>query len=282
MKAEEKIDGERAFWARAGYSALLEIFRQRLAKTNAIVRTNTVVERVTWSKGKVSLEALSEGSPLLFRAGSVVLTVPLGVLQAPAGERGAIEFRPELPQQKLQALAGLEMGKVIRIVLRFRERFWDHVAAGDSAVKTLAGMSFLFSRDEWFPTWWTTMPDKLPLITGWATFRCAERLSSENGLTVARSLQTLSGLLSVRVAMLEELLEAAYFHDWQNDPYSRGAYSYAKVGAAHASQTLARPLEDTLFFAGEATDVSGNTGTVHGAIASGQRAAAEIAKTSRA
>jgi monoamine oxidase len=75
---------------------------------------------------------------------------------------------------------------------------------------------------------------------------------------------------------LARRLEAAYLHDWQSDPFSRGAYSYGKVGADGAHEELGRPVEDTLFFAGEASDVSGNNGTVHGAIASGRRAAAEI------
>jgi monoamine oxidase len=72
------------------------------------------------------------------------------------------------------------------------------------------------------------------------------------------------------------LLEAAYFHDWQSDPFSRGAYSYGMAGADGAQKALANPVENTLFFAGEATDVTGHNGTVHGAIASGHRAAKEI------
>ena len=71
-------------------------------------------------------------------------------------------------------------------------------------------------------------------------------------------------------------LEAAYFHDWQSDPFSRGAYSYSKVGSDGAQKALAAPLDHTLFFAGEATDLSGHNGTVHGAIASAHRAAEEI------
>jgi len=77
-------------------------------------------------------------------------------------------------------------------------------------------------------------------------------------------------------SQVEAWLEAAYFHDWQTDPFSRGAYSYGKVGANEAQQRLAAPVARTLFFAGEATDRTGNNGTVHGAIASGLRAAAEI------
>jgi monoamine oxidase len=62
-------------------------------------------------------------------------------------------------------------------------------------------------------------------------------------------------------------------HDWIADPFSRGAYSYARVGGDDASKRLARPVEDTLYFAGEAADPEGRTGTVHGAIATGRRVA---------
>jgi monoamine oxidase len=138
-------------------------------------------------------------------------------------------------------------------------------------------MSFLLSDDEWFPTWWTTMPDKLPIITGWAPFDCAERLSGQTrSFVIEHALQTLGSLLNVKPQKLASLLEAAYFHDWQNDPFSRGAYSYGAVGSDGAQETLASPLENTLFFAGEATDNTGHNGTVHGAIASGRRAAKEI------
>ena len=66
---------------------------------------------------------------------------------------------------------------------------------------------------------------------------------------------------------------ALYFHDWHSDRHFRGAYSYTGVNALPAHQTLAAPVEETLFFAGEATETKGHSGTVHGAIASGLRAA---------
>jgi monoamine oxidase len=90
------------------------------------------------------------------------------------------------------------------------------------------------------------------------------------------ALRTLATLLHIGSEQLAQLLDAAYFHDWQTDPFSRGAYSYGAVGSDDAQQTLATPVENTLFFAGEATDATGHNGTVHGAIASGRRAAREI------
>jgi monoamine oxidase len=75
-------------------------------------------------------------------------------------------------------------------------------------------------------------------------------------------------------------LSASYFHDWNSDPFSYGAYSYVKAGGEGCQATLAAPIANTLFFAGEHTDTTGHNGTVHGAIASGQRAAKEILKVS--
>ena len=65
------------------------------------------------------------------------------------------------------------------------------------------------------------------------------------------------------------------FHDWSIDPFARGAYSYPGLGGLAAAQRLAEPLEETLFFAGEATNFQGANGTVHAAIESGYRAARE-------
>jgi monoamine oxidase len=75
---------------------------------------------------------------------------------------------------------------------------------------------------------------------------------------------------------IEGLLETAFFHDWDTDPYSRGCYSYGLVGSDGIQEELDRPVEDTHYFAGEATDATGNNGTVHGAISSGLPPASEI------
>jgi monoamine oxidase len=287
MEAEEKIDGDRAFHSEHGYEDLLTIFREEMKGAGVEVIFNTIVDRVEWSSGRVEIKAhknetRENGDALKFSASRVLITLPLGVLQASvnsADEAGVIRFNPALPANKRDAMQKLVMGKVIRIVLRFRRRFWDEISPAPAAQssKTLSDMNFLFSDDEWLPTWWTTMPDKLPIITGWAPFDCAERLSGKSrSFVIDRALLTLGTLLHVKTLELAALLEAAYFHDWQSDPYSLGAYSYGAVGSDGAQQTLGSPVENTLFFAGEATDVSGHNGTVHGAIASGHRAAQDI------
>lgn len=278
MRAEERIDGGRTFRSRNGYQDLIDIFKQQLVESGVAVRTATVVESVRWTKGRAEINVSNTAGSFGLVGRCVLVTLPLGVLQAPTGTPGAVQFLPMLPGEKLDAFRKLEMGKVIRITLRFKKRFWETVApAGHS--KTLANLGFLFTRDEWFPTWWTHMPDASPMITGWAPFRCAERLSGKSSaFVVEQALQALGRGFGMNASDLEGQLEASYFHDWQNDPYSRGAYSYGAVGSDGMQQALGRPVEETLYFAGEATDVTGNNGTVNGAIASGLRAAAEILK----
>jgi monoamine oxidase len=277
MRAEEEIEGDRAFRAEHGYVALIDFFQEQLTTTGVSVLKNTIVEEIRWNPGRAELTLRGpDGASVIF-APRVLITVPLGVLQAQSGEKGAIRFTPDLPVQKQSAIRNVIMGKAARVVLRFRECFWKDLPLGSEPSKKMDGMSFLFSHDDSFPTWWTTLPEKLPFLVGWAPFRAAEKLAGkEQSFAVEQSLATLHRLLEVSRRELEGLLEYAYFHDWQNDPFSRGAYSYGKVGGDGMNVALARPIDNTLFFAGEATDVSGHNGTVHGAIASGNRAAAEI------
>jgi monoamine oxidase len=276
MRAEKAIEGDRAFRSRNGYDDLLNIFRQELIEAGVRVQTDTVVEGIAWSRGRAVVTAHKDRNSLRLVAKRVLVTLPLGVLQASTRETGAVRFLPNLSRKKVQALKALQMGKVIRVTLRFRTRFWETIRSNKNSDNTVARMSYLFTQDDWFPTWWTRMPDEVPLITGWAPAESGERLSGKGrSSVVAQALRSLVSSLRTTPSRLESILDDAYFHDWQNDPFSRGAYSYGSVGSDGAQQDLARPLENTLFFAGEATDTTGHNGTVHGAIASGHRAASQ-------
>jgi monoamine oxidase len=74
---------------------------------------------------------------------------------------------------------------------------------------------------------------------------------------------------------LASMVVATFHHDWSADPFSRGAYSYALVGGAGAATRLSRTVQGTLHFAGEAT-AGADSGTVEGALKSGQRAARQV------
>ena len=95
------------------------------------------------------------------------------------------------------------------------------------------------------------------------------------------AVESLSHIFRTSKSFLEQALVEFYTHNWHKDPFSAGAYSYIPVGGLDAQARLAQPLEDTLFFAGESTNTEGHHGTVHGAIATGLRAAREVSASNR-
>ncbi|HKG95260.1 MAG TPA: NAD(P)/FAD-dependent oxidoreductase [Gemmatimonadaceae bacterium] len=245
------------------------------------LRLGTVVRRVVWRRGEVMVEArgLAAGSRTQrFRARAAVVTLPLGVLQARPPAAGAVAFDPPLPAATRQAIAGLAMGPVVRVTFAFRERFWedDSLLGRRGEGGRLARMSFLHTHDRDLPVWWTAYPARAPLLVGWVGGPAAARLARLGRRALeARALGALARQLGVRRARLAPLVAGCWTHDWMRDPYSRGAYSYALVGSSDAAAELARPVERTLYFAGEAADPEGRTGTVEGALATGKRAAGE-------
>ena len=246
------------------------------------VRTSAIVTRIRWAPGNVAIEARHADGRTRpsVNAKAAVVTVPAGVLRAPAGEAGAIEFEPDL-RQKRDSLDHIAMGSVVRVVLRLSERFWaSEWYAKQIGTEELDTLSFLHTGDEQFPIWWTAYPVCAPVLVGWhggpGAFELS-RLASEEIEDAA--IASLARQFKLPQRRLRAMVEAAWMHDWTHDPFARGAYSYQTVGGDHAPATLARPLRGTLFFAGEAADPEGRTGTVNGAIASGRRAAQEVTRS---
>lgn len=118
------------------------------------------------------------------------------------------------------------------------------------------------------------------MLVAWSSGPRAKQFGGWNKQRIAeQALSSLATILPISQNELAGLLREAYLHEWQADPFSLGAYSYLCVGAAAAPSELAKSVGN-VHFAGEATDANGDHGTVHGAIASGQRAAREILEKS--
>ena len=228
-----------------GYGPLLEVLARDLQ-----LQLETVVRRVRWSRGSVEVEGTFRGEPWRARAPRAVITLPIGVL-------------PSLRiTEKNAALAKLASGPVVRVAMAFRSAFWE---------KDHPGVAFFHSPESPFPTFWTPLPMHAPLLTAWAGGPKAARLTGSSEKTLLdRALASVHSVLDT-----QEEPRAFLVHDWQADPYARGGYSYVRTGGTGAREQLAAPLEETLYFAGEATDVE-QSGTVGGALRSGIRAAREI------
>jgi monoamine oxidase len=273
-RSDGEIQGHRGFRFPNGYEGLVNALAAGTKPDLVTVRLNTLVTDIAWNPDVVEVTVQSTGSEHTnIRADAAVITLPLGVLQAPAGTGGAVCFRPALTE-KADALKQLEMGAAIRLVLCFRHSFWADPAL---LQPPMPDMSFLSTPEEPFTAWWSSASDGKATLTGWSGGPRARELSGRgNAAITERGLEVLHHVFGISLATLRDLLLESFVHDWQSDPFCQGAYSYPLVNGADAARTLATPVQNVLFFAGEATDVSGHNGTVHGAIASGQRAAAEL------
>lgn len=252
-EAGNAIDGDRSFHLVSGYDSIA----RALLPDGAVLRLNTIAERIAWKRGEVAVHTRSalDNSQQAYSARCAIVTVSIGVLQA-----RDIEFEPE-PSEALAAAAALAFGNAVRVTLRFDEPP-DFLRPG-----------FILSNRPVFPTWWTTAPIDAPLITGWTAGPKADPLLHEPRHTViARAIESLRSIAGGKLPHIA----SAYFHDWRADAFFRGAYSYVPVGHMGARSALARPIAGTLYFAGEAANTSGYGATVHGAIESGRAAAKAV------
>ena len=199
-------------------------------------------------------------------ARAAIVTLPIGVLRA-----DAVRFEPVLPERTRDALAHLVMGPVVKLGLRFRTAFWETVHDG-----RYRDGAFFFREGASFPTFWTMLPLRAPQMIAWAGGPNAAALAGRDlGALTALALDDLRVLFGDDPDPAREL-ESAYAHDWQADPYSLGAYSYAAVGGEHARAHLGEPVDGVLFFAGEATAQAAEAGTVAGALIEGERAGRDV------
>jgi monoamine oxidase len=265
QRAEEAVESDRIFHVEAGYDSLAHYLRDCALANGAVLHLQSEVKQIGWHRGSVLVQGLSGTDEFTCQAPRVVIALPLGVLKAKQ-----VRFEPALPAME-QALSTLAMGPVTRISLLFKRPFWESAAPC---------LGFLFVKPLRIATWWTSQPHQAPLLTAWAGgAAAAARLLSSNSLGKAALentvLEDLATVFSMEMRDLRTQLLSSHYHDWQANPWSRGAYSYAKPHALSETDVMSRPIEDTLYFAGEHTASDGHWGTVHAALSSGERAAVQ-------
>ena len=274
-EAAAEIADEKQFRPAGGYRPLVEWLHAEAVAHGASFRLQTVVREIAWSAGAVTVTSDAGDQ---FKARRLIITLPLGVLQ-----RNAVTFTPRLVAKE-EAANRLAVGQVVKVMLRFRDRFWEQssLPSEDGKRVDLKEFAFIHSPDELPATWWTQLPVRAPLLVGWAGGTRAEQL-----LTVSvdalrdKSLVTLAHIFAEPVKSVEDQLLDFYTYDWATDPFSLGAYSYIPVGGLKAQAALSEPIENTIYFAGEAANKKGHHGTVHGALATGLRTAQLIQQAAR-
>lgn len=242
-----------------------------IAQSAPLVTINfgAVARHVRWSAAGVEVDAVCDGESVRFTAMKLVSTLPLAILKAAADDSGAVQFTPPLTT-KQRALSLLDTGHVVKVLLVFDEPFWSRIDGLERA-------SFLQQTGLPFPTWWTTHPLNAPVLTGWVAGPLIAGLGDARGeALLPLAINSVAAVLGVAPDRVRQQLRSWHTHDWSGDPFARGGYSYVLSGGTGVHRELAQPVNDILFFAGEATCGQGYNATMEGALQSGRRAAQEL------
>lgn len=242
--------GDDALFAQ-GFDGITEF----LARGVRIERSQ-VVREIHW--GASGVRVMTQATE--FVVDNVIITLPLGVLQSQG-----VRFTPELPEDKRRAIASLGMGVLNKCYLRFREAFWPEDVDWLQYVSPRMGA--------W--TEWVSFQRvaQVPILLGFNAAEHGRQIEELSDREIVDSgMATLRAIFGPRIPPpIDDQVTR-----WSADPFARGSYSYNALGSTPAMRdALAAPVQDRLFFAGEAT-AKDDFGTAHGAYLSGLRAAREL------
>ena len=199
----------------------------------------------------------------IYETDRVIVTVPLPVIRD-------INFIPAIPE-KLEAAKKIGFGGVIKILMKFKNRWWINALGKD-----FNEMDFMFSNEK-IHTWWTQYADPHPVLTGWLAGPKSQKFKdSSDEEIIEAGVTSLANIFKVEKEFIKKELILAKVANWPADPYAKGAYSYWTLEADVAQKELLKPVAGRLFFAGEALYEGKDTATVEGALASGLETANKI------
>lgn len=235
-----------------------QLFERAFSDAIGKVVLNEAVQLIDYSSDSILVKT-NQGNE--YKANRVLITVPLTMLK-----NNSIDFIPDLPPGKNQAIQSIEMGNGLKITLKFTSSFWE------AETNSIIGASLV-------PEYWVTAADKTSngfYLTAFIMGESADNLAllSENAAIqeLISELSTLYPNGNVSSLYSGEFL----YKNWANEPYIGGAYSYPSIHSAGQREVLASAISKKLFFAGEACNFNGHLATVHGAMETGYRAALEI------
>jgi monoamine oxidase len=250
LKNEWKDIEKKQYRIKGGYGQLVDHLYQQCRGDNAEFYFNAIAEKINYKK-HVTVHTENKKK---FEADNLIIAVSIGVLQS-----GSIQFEPALKEHAI-AIQGIGFGTVIKFLLEFKTNFWkDH----DDNI------GFLLT-DEQVPTWWTQLPTQNSLLTGWMGGpNATESIYREEASLLQTALFSLSSIFKIAPAVLREELANYKIINWLNDPFIKGGYSYNTLHSEEAKKVLIKPIDDKIYFAGEAVSQSDSQGTVESARQSG-------------
>jgi len=248
---EEWMGDDEPYRIPGGFDQLINFLEKECLRSGCIINKSSPVTEIKWEKNKVKIIT---SNPTIYNATKVIITASLGSFQS----EKSIIFKPAIDNY-FQAAKKIGYGTVVKVMLEFKEAFWE---------KKKKGIGFLFTS-EIIPTWWTQSPSSYPLLTGWAGGPQAWALENKDDEAILDlALRSLSNVFQEKIEALKKMLQASAVANWKNDLYSNGAYSYNLVESVQAKKLLNMPAGETIFFAGEAFYEGPSPGTVEAALVS--------------
>ena len=271
LREEWQTDGATdAYLIAGGYSQLTDFLATKCKANGGVIKLSAIVQEIIWEPGKVEI-VCQKGQR--YTGNQVIITVPVGVLQAKSGEPGAIQFKPEIKIKK-DALAQLGYGAVIKVILVFKSAFWEEDQDSLVGNRITPELGFLFADVTAFTAWWTGQSATTPTLTGWLGGPAAGKYKNISDAAILKeAIKALAEIFNLSPDYLQEQLEDSRVFNWPADPYARGAYSYATVSSITAQHELMKPVAETIYFAGEAYYQGPAMGTVEAALANGREVA---------
>ncbi|CAF0888908.1 unnamed protein product [Brachionus calyciflorus] len=262
-----------------GYSKITDYLASQVPEE--LIKLNQVVEKIDWSGDEVVVSVYdnSEQKRKSFTGKVVLCTVSLGVLKRSHTQL----FKPKLPQNKIQSIDRLGFGTVNKIFVIFEKNFEPDFQGVQIIWNDDLGFELQRSKKKWnldntefykaFDNF-DKIPNHKNILLGFTAGKNAEYIEKLDDECV---LDVISELLerSFPYANLPKPVKVIRSR-WNSNAFTRGAYSYIKVGSSiEDMNNLAETIDNKLFFAGEAT-IYQYLGTVHGAYSSGFSKAEEI------
>lgn len=251
-----------------------DILLSRLSLVTPFIKLNTPIQSINYS-GDVII--LGDKSGNQYEAKKVIVTVPVSIIKS-----GAINFTPSLPGSMTSSLSKFGMDASMRFIIDFKKNFWGEnsgfVLGGSTAPQYFnTGVG----RSEFSRTLSITVngPAATKLSSMTRENQIKAILDELDAIYAGQASQFIRYSLSEATPTTPsvQIAPIVAIKDWGKDEYIKGGQSYPMAGATDNDRiNIGQPISKKLFFAGEATDVSGDAGTINGALASAERVTTEV------
>jgi monoamine oxidase len=256
-------EDESQYRIEGGYSRLTDALLNECLALGGSLKMSHTVKKIQWEKNKVEV-CTHNGQE--FPGNRIILTVPVNVLKAQHWEPAGIAFTPS-PKHHLDAIEKMGFGSVIKMIYQFEETFWR---------QKIKNTGFIIS-DETIPTWWSQFPKSDFTLTGWLGGPSSKAFQQKTSEQISElAIRSLASIFKTDLSSMQSQITGQYVFNWGNDPFTLGSYSFPAIGSNEARKLLSNPVDNTLFFSGEALYEGSFGGSVEAALASGSDVAKKL------